>query len=74
MGMSFDIVESHRGPMDPTPRITVMVNDEVFSEVRRERGWLIAEVPDEEDGYREVRGKGIRDLRVRAGALVGASS
>lgn len=67
--MSFDIVESPKGPMDPSPRITVMVGDRVFSEVRRERGWLIAEIPDEEEGSREVRGKGIRDLRVRAGAL-----
>lgn len=64
------IIETPKGPMDPTPKISVVADGKEFSEVRRERGgWLIADIPDEEAGSREVRGRGIRDLRIRAGVV-----
>lgn len=68
--MNIEIIETFKGPLDPAPRVSVMVDGQEFSEARLERGWLIAEIPDEEEGYREIRGKGIRDLRVRAGAAL----
>lgn len=64
-----EIIETPKGPMDPTPRISVLSDGKEFSEVRRERGWLIAEIPDAAEGMKEVRGRGLRDLRVRAGVL-----
>ncbi len=65
--MNIDIIETPKGPMDQTPKITVMADGKEFSEVRRERGWLVAELPDDLEGVKEIRGKGLRDLRVRAG-------
>lgn len=71
MSMNVEILESPKGPMDATPKISVFADGKEFSEVRRERGgWLIADIPDLEEGSREVRGRGIRDLRVRAGLSV----
>lgn len=64
-----EIKEFPKGPMDATPTITVIVEGRAFSEVRRERGWLVAELPDDEEGMRVVRGRTLRDLRIRAGAL-----
>lgn len=71
--MNIEIVESPRGPMDPAPKVLVMADGKQFSEARRERGWLIADIPDEEQGYREIRGKGVRDLRIRANAALVAA-
>lgn len=70
MYTNVEIVETPKGPMDPNPKISVMADGKEFSEVRRERGWLIADIPDEDEGYREVRGRGLRDLRIRAGVPV----
>ena len=56
--------------MDPAPKVEVLVNGVVFSEARRERGWLIAEIPDEYEDYVEIRGKTLHDLRTRLKAAM----
>lgn len=67
--MRIEIIETPRGPMEPAPKVSVLADGKPYSEAYRQRGWLVAEIPDEEEGSREVRGKDIRDLRIRARAL-----
>ena len=65
--MNITITETPRGPLDATPPIMVEVDGSKFSDVTRSKGWLIAEIPDDVDGVKEVRGRNVRDLRIRAG-------